>query len=84
MRAVIAWAHPDVMHFLHLPGNEFLVDCHSNSATAAVALPLPEEPIDMTAFRLRRNPVSVKHRLRECSKGIGTVATHLMQAHHRL
>jgi hypothetical protein len=84
VRAVVVRAHPDVTHFLRLPGNEFLIDRHSNRVTAAVALSLAGESVDMVAFRLRWNPVSVKHCLRERSKGIGKVVTRLMQAHHRL
>jgi hypothetical protein len=71
VRQVVIRAHPDPTHQLHLPENHFLTDCHSNRVTAAVALHLAGEPIDVVAFRLRWNPVSVKHCLRECSRETG-------------
>jgi hypothetical protein len=78
---------PSAARFLHLPGNEFLIDCHSNTVTATVALlvvVVVGGGIDAMAFWLRWNPVSTKHFLSECSKGTGVVATHSVQVHHRL
>jgi hypothetical protein len=84
VRQVVIRVCPNPTHRLRLPENRFLIDCHSNRVTAAVALHLAGKSVDMVAFWLRWNPVSVKHCLRECSQETGDVAVCLIQAHHRL
>lgn len=75
MRESVRLAYPDEHHYLRIHLDR--IDCHSNRVTAAVALSLAGLTEEAIAFRLRWNPMSVKHYLRECTREIGitTAAT---------
>jgi hypothetical protein len=66
MRETCLATYPDPAHFLHQ--NVKRIVAHSLRVTAAVALFNVGYSIDEIAFRLRWQPQSVQHYLRECSK----------------
>jgi hypothetical protein len=65
MRDTCLETYPDPTHFLHQ--NVKRIVAHSLRVTAAVALFNMRYSIDEIAFRLRWQPQSVQHYLRECS-----------------
>jgi hypothetical protein len=66
MRAACLATYPDPEHFLHK--NVTRIVAHSLRVTAAVALFNMHYSIEEIAYRLRWQPQSVQHYLRECSK----------------
>jgi hypothetical protein len=65
MRQICVATYPDPCHVLRTRLSCFV--SHSNRVTAAVALQKAGLSIDAIAFRLRWQPASVSHYLRECT-----------------
>jgi hypothetical protein len=77
MRATCLATYPDPEHFLHK--NVTRIVAHSLRVTAAVALFNMGFSIDEIAYRLRWQPQSVQHYLRECSKHADERTTRAME-----
>lgn len=68
MRDICRDTYPDPNH--HLRQHIRCIASHSVRITAAVALWRKQVPIDAIAFRLRWQPASVQHYIRECSQDV--------------
>jgi hypothetical protein len=77
MRATCLATYPDPEHFLHKNVNRIVA--HSLRVTAAVALFNMGHSIEEIAYRLRWQPQSVQHYLRECSTHSDTRTTNAMK-----
>ena len=77
MRQACIDAYPDPTHYYRL--RVHCIDAHSGRVTAAVALSNAGVPKEEIAFRLRWQPASVDHYLRDCSKAIGRLTQAAIQ-----
>lgn len=71
MRRAVVDAYPDPRHYLRVHISAIV--SHSNRVTAAVVLRTMGLDIDAIAFRLRWQPESVQHYIRECNHSVDAI-----------